>query len=229
MWLKTDGFKDRVHSWWNRYSFSSTHSFVLAKKLKALKEDIIQWNRRDFGNVERRKKDLLEALKLLDAKEGEYGLSEVEIGERAMLRSQTQNLLSLEKVSWRQKLRMLCIKEGDNNTKFFHKAANSRKRYNHISMLEVNGVIYEDESEMIDQAVQFYKNLYKETEVWRPFVEGLEFDQLEGLERDWLERRFEKEEVLQVVKELKEIKLPILMVSLWLSITIVGELWKEMS
>ena len=96
-------------------------------------------------------------------------------------------------------------------------------------MLEVNGVIYEDESEMIDQAVQFYKNLYKETEVWRPFVEGLEFDQLEGLERDWLERRFEKEEVLQVVKELKEIKLPILMVSLWLSITIVGELWKEMS
>ena len=88
MWLKTDGFKDRVHSWWNRYSFSGTPSFVLAKKLKALKEDIIQWNRRDFENVERRKKDLLEALKLLDAKEGEYGLSEVELGERVLLRSQ---------------------------------------------------------------------------------------------------------------------------------------------
>ena len=41
MWLKMDGFKDRVHSWWNRYSFSGTPSFVLAKKLKALKEDII--------------------------------------------------------------------------------------------------------------------------------------------------------------------------------------------
>ena len=53
MWLKTDGFKDRVHSWWNRYSFSGTPSFVLAKKLKALKEDIIQWNRSEFGNVDR--------------------------------------------------------------------------------------------------------------------------------------------------------------------------------
>ena len=42
MWLKSEGFKDRVHSWWNRYSFSGTPSFVLAKKLKALKEDIIQ-------------------------------------------------------------------------------------------------------------------------------------------------------------------------------------------
>ena len=200
MWLKTAGFTDRVHSWWNQYSFSGTPSFVLAKKLKALKEDIIQWNRSEFGNVGRQKKKLLEALKLLDAKEGELGLSEVETDERAEIRSQIQNLLSLEEVSWRQKSRMLCIKEGNNNTKFFHKVANSRRRYNHISMLEVEGVIYENESEMANQIVQFYKNLYKESEDWRPFVEGLE--------RDWLERRSENEEILHVVKELEGDKAP---------------------
>ena len=44
---------------------------------------------------------MLEALKFLDAKEGEYGLFEVEMGERVVLRSQTQNLLSVEEVSWR--------------------------------------------------------------------------------------------------------------------------------
>ena len=82
-------------------------SFVLAKMLKALKEDIIQWNRSEFGNVVRQKKELLEALKLLDVKEGELGLSKVELGERAALRSQIQNLLSLEEISWRQKSRML--------------------------------------------------------------------------------------------------------------------------
>ena len=69
--------------------------------MKALKEDIILWNRSEFRNVEHLKKELLEALKLLDAKEGEYGLSEVEICERVVLRSQIQNLLSLEEVSWR--------------------------------------------------------------------------------------------------------------------------------
>ena len=58
---------------------------------------------------------------------------------------------------------MLCIKEGDNNTKFFYKVANSQRMYNHISMLEVDGVMYADELEMVDQVVQFYKNLYKET------------------------------------------------------------------
>ena len=123
---------------------------------------------------------------------------------------------------------MLYIKEGNNNTKFFHKVANSRRRYNHISMLEVDGVIYENESEMANQIVQFYKNLYKESEEWRPFVEGLEFDQIEGLERDWLERRFENEEILRVVKELEGDKAPGPNGFSMPSITIVGELWKEM-
>ena len=116
------------------------------------------------------------------------------------MRSQIKNLLSLEEVSWRQKSRMLCIKEGDNNTKFFHKVANSRRRYNHLSMVEVDGVIYEEGSEVADQVVEFYKKLYTEIEEWMPFVEGLEFDQIEGLEMEWLERRFEKEEILRVSK-----------------------------
>ena len=55
---------------------------------------------------------------------------------------------------------MLCIKEGDNNTKFFHKMANSHKRYNHLKFLEVDGVIYEEEVEVVTQVVQFYKTLY---------------------------------------------------------------------
>ena len=66
---------------------------------------------------------------------------------------QVEHLLSLEEISWRQKSRMLCIKEGDDNTKFFHKMANTHKRYNHLSFLEVDGVIYEDEVEMATQVV----------------------------------------------------------------------------
>ena len=98
---------------------------MLAKKLKVLKEDIIQWNRSEFGDVGRQKKELLEAFRFLDAKEGEFGLFDDEIHERVVVRSQVENLLSLEEISWRLKLRMLCIK-GDNSTTFFHKVANSR-------------------------------------------------------------------------------------------------------
>ena len=37
---------------------------------------------------------------------------------------------------------------------------------------------------MAAQVVQFYKTLYQEIEEWRPFVEGLEFDEIGRLERD---------------------------------------------
>ena len=186
---------DRVQSWWNRHSFVGTPSFMLAKKLKALKEDIVLWNCQEFGNVKRHKKQLLEELKKLDAKEGDLGLTDGEKCCRVDLRSQVEHFLSLEEISWRQKSRMLCIKEGDNNTKFFHKMANSHRRYNHLRILEMGGVVFEEESEVTAQVVQFYRNLYKESEGWRPFVEGLEFDCIGDMERVWLERKFEGEEI----------------------------------
>ena len=199
MWLKTDWFVDRVDLWWNRHSFSGTPSYVFAKKLKALKEDFIQWNRQEFGNVGRRKKELLGALELLDAKEGFLGLTETERNEKIVVKSQVEHLLSLEEISWRQKSRMLCIKEGDNNMKFFHMMANSHRRYNnHLNFLKVDWVIYEEEAEVVAQVVQFYKTLYQESEEWRPFVEGLEFDRIGELERS-----FEKDEILSVVRDME--------------------------
>ena len=37
----------------------------------------------------------------------------------------------------------------------------------------------------------------------KTFVEGLEFDQIGELERGWLERRFEKDEILLVVRDME--------------------------
>ena len=84
---------------------------------------------------------------------------------------------------------MLCIKEGDNNIKFFHKVTNSSRRYNYLSFFfffKVDGVISEEGVEMTTQVIQFYKTLFQETKNRRPFVEGLEFDQIGGMERVWM-------------------------------------------
>ncbi len=110
-------------------------------------------------------------------------------------------LAQLEECSWHQKSRVLWLKEGDNNTKFFHKMANSNRRRNYIGGLEVDGVYYEEEVEMRDHVVQFYQNMFCETEEWRPHVDGLHFASISGEERDVLERRFEKEEIMQVLKD----------------------------
>ena len=69
-------------------------------------------------------------------------------------------------------------------------------------------MVLEEESEVTNQVVQFYKNLYKKSEGWRLFVESLEFDRIRDIERVWLERKFEREEILQVVSELEGDKAP---------------------
>ena len=61
---------------------------------------------------------------------------------------------------------------------------------------------------MAAQVAQFYKTLYQESEEWRPFVEELEIDQIGELERGWLERRLENEEILSVVRGMEVDKAP---------------------
>ena len=65
----------------------------------------------------------------------------------------------------------------------------------------VEGVLYEYDREVQDQVVEFYKNLLEELESWRPTVDGLEFTCLDETERLSLEREFDKEEILVVLKE----------------------------
>ena len=50
----------------------------------------------------------------------------------------------LEEICWRQKSRVLCIREGDKNTKFFHRIANSHRRFNSIDRLMVDGELSSD-------------------------------------------------------------------------------------
>jgi hypothetical protein len=67
MWLKVEGFVDKVRDWWGSFSFEGSPSFVLAKKLQALKGEIKKWNREEFGNVGARTKAWAEELELLDS------------------------------------------------------------------------------------------------------------------------------------------------------------------
>jgi len=41
MWLKDDGFLDRVRLWWSSYRFQGSPSFIFAQKLKV---DLKRWN-----------------------------------------------------------------------------------------------------------------------------------------------------------------------------------------
>ena len=66
---------DRVRSWWDSYQVHGAPSFILANKLKLLKNDLKRWNVEVFGHVEVRIKKLVKDLSVLENMEESRGLS----------------------------------------------------------------------------------------------------------------------------------------------------------
>ena len=154
-----------------------------------------KWNKEEFGDLAFKKKCLLLELLGLDAKEDILGLLLEDQARRTQVKGEIEVLASLEETFWRQKSHALFMKEGDNNMRFFHRLANSHKKANLISHVEVEGVLYEDEPVVSSQVVQFYQDLYTETNMWRPTMDGLDFSCIGEDDRLSLEREFSKEEV----------------------------------
>ena len=135
-------------------------------------------------------------------------LTQEDRARRLVVKSDIDFLASLKEISCRQKSKALFIKEGDNNTRFFHRIANSHRQTNQIRGVEVDGVLFEEELDVTDQVVDFYKRLYQEPETWRPTIDGLELACLDKTERSMLEREFEKEEIIDALKEAEGDKAP---------------------
>uniref|UniRef100_A0A2N9HXJ9 Reverse transcriptase domain-containing protein n=1 Tax=Fagus sylvatica TaxID=28930 RepID=A0A2N9HXJ9_FAGSY len=219
MWLKSEGFHDKVHQWWNSYLFSGSPSYILVQKLKSLKVDLRRWNKETFGDVNVRKHDLQAQIQDFDFLEETRPLSEEEGVAKEHLKAELENVLLLEEIKWRQTSRATWLREGDKNTKFFHRVANSNRRFNSIDHLMVNGTVSidhlmvngtvtTDQSEIGEELVSFYKGLFSDDEVRRPLLDGLEFSSIEETDRIILDRQFTEDEVWGVVRNMSGEKAP---------------------
>jgi hypothetical protein len=99
MWLKYEGFVEQVKKWWMSYEFSGLPSFVLANKLKALKADLEQWNEEVFGDIGKKKKELLEGIRELEVIEERRCLEEDEKVRKVDMAREMEKTLLFEKMS----------------------------------------------------------------------------------------------------------------------------------
>ncbi|KAG5628622.1 hypothetical protein H5410_000339 [Solanum commersonii] len=143
-WLQSEGFVDRVREWWSSFSYTGRPDYVLACKLKALKLKLKEWKQEEGGNLGSQRRRLLEQLAELDTERVNRTLTVEETTKKAAVLLEYEELVKKEEVLWRQKSRVLWLKEGDKNTKFFHKMANAHRRYNNIDQLMIQGEVTQE-------------------------------------------------------------------------------------
>ena len=128
-------------------------SFILFAKLKALKGILKTWNKEVFGKVETNKKDALREVIYWDDLEKERDMNLEEVKGHVKARVDFKRWALVEEISWRQKSRETWLKEGDKNTRFFHRTVNAHKRRNYVKSISINCRKLEKEADIKDGLV----------------------------------------------------------------------------
>lgn len=169
-------------------SFIRLTSFILAQKLKALKNFIKRWNKKEFGRIEKRKSDCLRNIAHLDVKEQQDLLNQEDRVAKEEFRKQYLNWLRLEEIHWRQQAQTSWLRFGDNNTSFFHSIANNCRKNNDLASLFLDGK-WITHATLISKGIsKYYRELFLEPFPKRPSVEGLSFQFIGGTWKSWLEQ-----------------------------------------
>ena len=127
--------------------------------------------------------------------ESVHSLSLEEEEARKKAREIYKKWVLLEEVSWRQKSREIWLKEGDRNTRSFHQMANAHRRRNQLTRVKVNGRWFTEESEIKEEVSRAFQGLLADPGDWKPSLDGFNFERLDELDVEELEKPFSEEEV----------------------------------
>ena len=106
------------------------------KKLKFVKSKLKEWNKGVFGDLRKGKSTITLDIERIERLEQEGNLSQDLIALRNLRRKELEEVLLKEEEHWRQGSRIKWIKEGDSNSKFFHRVENGRWKKKFINLLE---------------------------------------------------------------------------------------------
>ncbi|RVW93987.1 hypothetical protein CK203_034101 [Vitis vinifera] len=130
-------------------------------------------------------------------------------GKRALRKGELEELILREEIHWRQKARVKWVKEGDCNSKFFHKVANGRRNRKYIKVLENERALMLNNSESIKEKIlRYFEKLYSSPsgEPWG--VEGLDWSPISGDSASRLDSPFTEEEIPKAIFQLDKDKAP---------------------
>ena len=129
-WVREPGYEDVIRGAWNS-AMSGSPMFCLTQKIKECRVQLLKWSQAQV-----RATPNLIANKKVQLQELESQPMNLYNGQAVNnLRHELTALMLKEETLWRQRSRNSWLKEGDQNTRFFHESASLRHKVNTISRL----------------------------------------------------------------------------------------------
>jgi hypothetical protein len=134
-WVDLPGFFECVTESWAKVSGKHYSSAIIADKLKSLRYDIKKWQT-SLSRLKILIQKCNKVILLLDELEEYRPLFRAEFNFRKLVKLHLEELLLAECKYWKKRCTIRWIKQGEDNTKFFHAMATERYRRNNISVLK---------------------------------------------------------------------------------------------
>eukprot|EP00253_Pinus_taeda_P024539 PITA_24539 len=163
-WLLDTKFKEVVNQAWKSFiPPAGAKMYQFQQKLKHLKQTLKIWNRNHFGNIQESRQKLEQQMKALQQTFFLEGCTEEQIQQEQVLWNQIEERKKQEEILWRQKSRISWLKEGEKNTKFFHKSTIQRRMHNKIIFVDnQQGERVEAHEDMEKEFAGYFKDILKE-------------------------------------------------------------------
>jgi len=187
--------------------------FLLQKRLKHIKLKLKEWNKKEFGNIFEGKNYVEGKMQELNQTLIREGFDK-DINEQATKYQQEwEKFYRQEEIFWRQKPRVQWLKEGERNTRFFHRSTVVNRAHNKISSIkDEGGNLLHSHEEIEPVLLQHFRGIAQEScsdreqsirvisrHIHKPVSKEDNFN---------VNRPVSKEEISEVLKEMKNGKAP---------------------
>ncbi|XP_039123619.1 uncharacterized protein LOC120260245 [Dioscorea cayenensis subsp. rotundata] len=174
-----------------------------ALRMFGLRWKLRRWSKESFGFIKLQKLLLLHDLELIDVIKESRCLSFDEIIQERGLTESLVEIRKQEEVYWKQRSQVQWLKEGDENTKYFHSVANGRKNINFIPSINIGTASFTDAREIGKVFEQHFRALFGQRRTFRFKVELCNLLKNKAfVDLSSLERPFTLEEVKRAVFDL---------------------------
>lgn len=142
--------------------------FLLHKRLKHIKLKLKEWNKKDFDNIFVNKKSVEIKIQELSQAMIRDGFDKIKSEQAKKHNQEWENLCKQEEIFWKQKYRVQWLKEGERNTRFFHRSTIANRTHNRISsILNEDGELQTSHKNIEAVMIQHFRGITKENNLNR--------------------------------------------------------------